>query len=374
MRIIDRYVLRQFIQVFIVCWMSMTGLYVVFDAFTNIDEFLRHGGVFKTMLRYYSFRSVAFFDLISAVLAMIAAMFTMTWIQRHNELTALMAAGISRKRVVKPVVIAAAMVTLLALVNRELFIPGLRGELLKDARDLNGANVFPVTSQYDNQTGIMISGRHKTAQDLRVYQPSFVLPKTIDPQERSLNAVECFWKPANEQHPAGYLFNQVTAPQELLSGPALTLKGETVIYTPISDPQWLQPGQCFVVSATDFEQLSGGGTWWKHTSLPQMIHRAHRPNVFFNGTLRVTIHSRVVQPFLELTLVFLGLPLVMSRENRNMFVSIGLSVLLVVAFVSVSMACQYLGASGLIDAPLGAWLPLMIFVPLAVYMFDQVDR
>ncbi len=374
MLILDRYILRQFIQVFIVCWVSLTGLYVVFDAFANIDEFLRSGGVFKTMLRYYSFRSVAFFDMISSVLAMIAAMFTMTWIQRHNELTALMAAGISRKRVVKPVVIAAMMVTALALINRELFIPKFREELLKNARDLNGTNVFPVTSQYDNQTGIMISGRHKTSKDLRVYQPSFLLPKTLDPQERSLNAVECFWKPADDKHPAGYLFNQVTAPQELLSGPALMLKGEKVIYTPISDPQWVQPGQCFVVSATDFEQLSGGGTWWKHTSLLQMIDRAHRPNVFFNGTLRVTIHSRVVQPILELTLVFLGLPLVLSRENRNMFVAIGLCILLVGLFLSVSMACQYLGSAGLIDAPLGAWLPLMIFVPLAVYMFDQVDR
>ena len=32
---------------------------------------------------------------------MIAAMFTVTWIQRHNELTAPMAAGISRVWVIK---------------------------------------------------------------------------------------------------------------------------------------------------------------------------------------------------------------------------------------------------------------------------------
>ena len=31
MRIIDRYVLRQFVKTFLICYLSMTGLYIVFD-------------------------------------------------------------------------------------------------------------------------------------------------------------------------------------------------------------------------------------------------------------------------------------------------------------------------------------------------------
>ena len=39
MRIIDRYILRQFVQTFLFCFLSLTGLYVVFGAFTNLDSF-----------------------------------------------------------------------------------------------------------------------------------------------------------------------------------------------------------------------------------------------------------------------------------------------------------------------------------------------
>ena len=41
MPIIDRYLLRQYVKTFLICWFSLTGLYVVVDAFSNLDEFLR---------------------------------------------------------------------------------------------------------------------------------------------------------------------------------------------------------------------------------------------------------------------------------------------------------------------------------------------
>ncbi len=66
MRIIDRYVLRQFLQAFVICYISLTGLFVVFDAFANLDEFMRyserHGNLLKVMGEFYSYRAVFFFD------------------------------------------------------------------------------------------------------------------------------------------------------------------------------------------------------------------------------------------------------------------------------------------------------------------------
>ena len=40
MRIIDRYLLRQFLHTFVICFLSLTGLYIVFDAFTNLEAFM----------------------------------------------------------------------------------------------------------------------------------------------------------------------------------------------------------------------------------------------------------------------------------------------------------------------------------------------
>src|SRR5208337_2388619 len=108
MTIIDRYLLRQFLQNFVICFLSLMGVYVIFDAFTNLEAFMALGNgsglkLMKIIGAYYSFQSLLFFDRASALLVLMSAMFTMAWIQRHHEMTAIMAAGISRIRVVTPV-------------------------------------------------------------------------------------------------------------------------------------------------------------------------------------------------------------------------------------------------------------------------------
>ena len=124
MCIIDRYLLRQFVQTFLICFLSLTGLYIVFDVFSNLDQFIRcghkAGGVLPFMAHYYQNRWLLIFDLTSGTLAMISAMFTLAWIQRHNEMTALMSAGVSRFRVLVPIIGAVAAVSLLSAASREL--------------------------------------------------------------------------------------------------------------------------------------------------------------------------------------------------------------------------------------------------------------
>ena len=70
-----------------------------------------------------------------------------------------------------------------------------------------------------------------------------------------------------------------------------------------------------------------------------------------------------------MTLLFLGLPLVLTRENRNVFIAIGLCVMVGSIFVLTTIALQAFGTNYLISAAsLAAWAPLMIFVPVAVGM------
>ena len=162
MKIIDRYLLRQFIHVFVICFISLTGLYVVLDAFSHLDDFLRfsekEGTLLGVLADYYFYKSIGFFERLSGVISLIAAMFTVTWIQRHNELTALMAAGLSRVRIVKPVIIACIALALLTAVGREVIIPRFRAQLSRDARDLSGDQAQQFRPRHDNQTNILLRG------------------------------------------------------------------------------------------------------------------------------------------------------------------------------------------------------------------------
>ena len=112
---IDRYIVTEFLRVFLICFVTFMGLFVVADFVNNLDELLRHGkshgGLLNVMLGYYGPKVPWFFNLIGRVVALIAAVFAITSLQRNNELAAMMAAGVSRWRIVKPLVVCAGIVT-----------------------------------------------------------------------------------------------------------------------------------------------------------------------------------------------------------------------------------------------------------------------
>ena len=100
MCIIDRYLLRKFVQTFLICSLSLFGLFVLIEVSANLEKFVHcgknAGGVLPFIVHYYLYKSILFFEKTSGLLTLVSAMFTVSWIQRNNEMTALMAAGIPR--------------------------------------------------------------------------------------------------------------------------------------------------------------------------------------------------------------------------------------------------------------------------------------
>jgi lipopolysaccharide export system permease protein len=372
MHIIDRYMLRQFLKVFVICFLSLTGLFVVIDGFGNLEEFISYSknsgnGLLAVMGKYYAYRTLWFFDRTSGILALIAAMFTVTWIQRHNELTALQAAGIGKGRVVKPIVIAALIVAALAVLNRETIIPAVSENLSRSAQDLGGSAGKTVQMKRDVDTDITLHGQKTFADKQRIHLPSFHLPSTLDEHGAQLAAEDAFFLPAKGEIPSGYLLVDVKRPRGLDRQKSLFIGERPIVFTPV-DVDWLKPGEVFVVSSVSFEQLAGGSSWWQYESIWGLIRGLRSPSADFGANVRVAIHSRLVQPFLDGTLLLMGLPLVLARGNRNIFLAIGLCSAVVIGFMSLVLGCQYLGSSYLISPALAAWLPLMLSAPIAAGM------
>ena len=53
------------------------------------------------------------------------------------------------------------------------------------------------------------------------------------------------------------------------------------------------------------------------------------PSLNFQSDVRVEIHARLVRPLLDMTLLFLGLPLIVARESRNVFIAMGICMALI---------------------------------------------
>lgn len=371
MNIIDRYMLRQFFKTFLICFLSLMGLYVVIECSTNMEEFLRcgekMGGVLKLIGRFYSYRTFAFFDHLNSVLVLISVMFTVSWLQRYNEMTALMAAGVSRIRVVMPLIVAAVIVSLLAAANREFIIPRFRDELSRQPKDLIGDHAQTVLAKIDNQTDVLIGGKATYAVDKRIEQPNFRMPLPLKQYGKQVQAENAYYKPPQGDRPGGYLFDKVREPKHLDTRPSLLWAGRPVLITPHDRPEWLKPDQCFIASDLDFDQFTGGSGFKQFSSTAQLIAGLNNSSVGYGADVRVAVHARIVQPFLDITLLFLGLPLVARRESHNVFLAIGMCIGITSVFLLTVFTLRYLGGSStLINPALAAWLPLIIFIPPAV--------
>lgn len=374
--IIDRYMLRQFIQTFAICFVSLTGLYIVFDAFTNLEKFIECAeknqiGLFPLIAGFYAYRVLFFFDLTAGMLALTAAMFTITWIQRHNEMTALMAAGISRIRVAMPVIMAAAVVALIGTANRELVMPHYRFELLRTPYDLLGKKGMAMEPRMDGVTGIYINGNKTVATQRKIIGPSFVFTGVFADYCEEIAAREAYYRKAENGLPAGYYLKRVRRPKDIDEMESLVVDEQPVVVTSHDKPDLLKPGECFIASGVDLDMIITDGAY---ASTPELIQSLRNPSLDLGPDVETVIHSRIVHPFSDLTLLFLGLPLVLTRDNRNVFVAIGFCVAVVSIFVLMTMSMQALAANYLISPHFAAWAPLFIFVPVAVWLGHRMIR
>lgn len=374
MQIFDRYLLRIFLKVLLVCFVSMTGLYIVIDGFGNLDEFLKYSEQQgpRVLFDYYSARVPWVFNLVGGLFTLVAAMFTVTWLQRTNELTALQAAGIPTKRIIKPIIVAALGVSVFGVLNRELLIPSVRPRLIRNAQDWLGdqaRNVEPVT---DNQTDILIGGRSSYANEQRIAEPTFTLHRQWGQFGHQISAANAYYEVATDGRPGGYRLKDVTEPSDHADLPSAFDEGQPIILSPL-DTKWLAEDELFVASEVSFPHLAGGNLWRELGSTSELITSLRNPSFDFGLRPRVMIHARFVQPFLDMTLFFLGLPLVLSRQNRNIFLAAGWCVLIVIAYFVVVIVCQALGDSGFLLSPaLAAWCPLIILAPIATAMSHPI--
>jgi len=376
MPIIDRYIIASFLKIFLICFFSFSGLFVIIDAFTNLEEFLKMGkrGNGQTaILGYYGPRVLQFFDRTAPLIALVAAIFTCAMMQRSNEITAIAAAGISKRRIAKPIFLATLVIVVLGALNREVGLPTFRNQLAMNPQDLSAGKGRSFGLTVDPHTGIAIRGKEVMPINQTIEAPEFTLPlKLAAPDENRISAGDGEYLIADENHPNGYLLSHVAEWGDGTSSRASD--GETVVFQP-ADYDWLGQDQIFVASKYDTLRLAFPKELIRNASLSEMIRESREPTSSWSNQHRVDIHWRVLQPIFDMTILLIGLPLVISRGERNLFVSAGICLTVVMLMILVVIASQSLGASRILSpASLAAWLPLIIFLPVAAVTFRMLDR
>ena len=379
MTIFDRYILRSFLKTYCLWFFCFIGIYIIFDLFTKTDGFIRAGenvvGTLSLIARYYMVQSLPFFDKISPVLCLTSAIITIAMFMRNNELVPVLAAGIPYLRVIKPIIFAVFFLTLGTAISREFLLPHFLDVLQKDPAKYTQDFGTEVNAATDHQSGIQIYGERAYSAEKRLFSPTIVLlNKSLTIHGKNISAGNAYFLPKTEKHPAGYLLKEIQQPKELLTSPSLVLEegGQTIIITP-KDAPWLAEDECFVVSNIPFGYLATNEAWRGYASTWEYIMAIRHQSLDLGKDIDSVIHSRVTQPFLDMTLLFIGLPIILRRGDRNVFKALGIVALLVGFFMLIQFTSLFFGRNS--EMPiLGAWFPLFLFVPIAVYLYRNIDK
>jgi lipopolysaccharide export system permease protein len=391
MRILDRERFWAFTKAYCICFIALVGLYVVIDAFTNIDEFSEVSEstveLFRNMGWYYLIKMSMFYDRLCGVITMMAAIFTVTWMQKNNELLAMLAAGISTRRVIRPVLVSAVIVSSFAVVNQELIMPRIAEDLQKSPDD-DGVRKVMVTTRRDTRDITLSGGGMADRAFKTVINFSATIPVSVAEELLEVQADQARYIPKDANTPlkGGWLMHGarlVTPPSSEEYKKTLVrldnLNGFPKPMTVNAAKQSVEatgplPGEIYFLN-TDltFEAVTRNRQWYQFANTYDLILALREPYNKPEWTdIEVFLHTRMIRPLASLALLALSLPLVLGGQGRNMFVNLGMSLATSGVFYAVSFMSQYFGTSSAISPELAAWIPLIGFGTLAVARWDTI--
>lgn len=369
MTTLDRMFFANYVRNFAIVLVCLLSLYVVVDLFMNLNDFTKGkagvGDVLVHVGGYYSAQLAVIFDRLAELVTLAAAVFTAAWMQRNNELLPQLSAGVPTRRVIRPILIGVLLTTALAPLNTEFYIPAVAEQLTVSRDDPELRKPSQVKGAFDSN-GDFIEGaqavRRPDAQFRRIEGFEFT-----SSAERGVELIHLTAKVADyippgtpgQAHTGGWMLYTATPEQPPAKLPPNVKPGK-------------EPGQYFVqTNELDYDAVVRGRASYTYASTAELwgvLNKGTSPK----PTLAMAFHQRLVRPLNGLVLAVFGLAVILKDQNRHVFISAGLCLILAVVFSAVVFGAKYLGDQEMLWPALAAWVPVMVFGPLAFVLLDAI--
>jgi lipopolysaccharide export system permease protein len=362
MSIIDRHVARAFLSGYVILMLVGVGLYVLTDVLLNADEFTEDASlpfleVLRLMGDYYLCNLPLYYSQLGGPLMAIAAAFTIGMMLRNNELTPLVAAGMPLQRLIVPILACSVILVGVWMANRELLLPKLAHKVARKHDDIVGQRTRGVRCARDNNNAILIAAsfypRQARLEGLFIIEP--------DAQGQPQNLIQADAANYDEQRHVWKLERGVRIP--------MYEPGSVDGLGPAIEREYID--ECTFTLTPDELVLRRDSQWADLLSLRQLNALLQSRNLANRPSIDMSRHIRLTQPLLQWTLLLLALPFFLVREPSNVLAAGGKALLVAGAFFAVAFIAQSVVKEETFAA-LIAWIPILLFGPLAVLLLANV--
>ena len=370
MRLLDRYLLRELLVPLGYCLSGFLILWISSDLIGDLgslQEKKLHAG---DIALYYLVKTPEFVVLILPIALLLALLYTLTNHARHNEITAIRAAGVSLWRLCVPYLAVGMAAALVLFTLNEFWVPKS-----VDAADLILARRSPVKNPVGQSK--LLKWGFTNARAGRVWQMAMydsLTGEMLNPKvfsKQSDGAYVLLSAERGIRTRGTWTFYQATEykyPAQANAMPILLLETNVLRCPEFSET--LEEIQSEI-------KISSGNSLTKarRADIPisAIINylRLH-PQPAQAAALYTKLHGRLAAPWTCLVVVLIAVPFGVASGRRNVFVGVASSILICFSFFVLQQFCLALGAGGHMPSWLAGWFPNLAFGSSGLWMTARV--
>jgi lipopolysaccharide export system permease protein len=359
MRLLDRYLLREFLFWLVVLFGAFLVVWIAFDLSFRLHQLQEYHLRGKDVLEYYIFEIPEFIPIALPVSLLLALLTVVTNHARHNEITAMRAAGISLVRVCMPYVLAGFFLSVALLAFNEYFAPSAadkadevlqkRVQRQSQAERHQVQKLLFINSSVGGIGRVWIAPVYNTA-TFQMTRPEVTWP-TNSSSRLQLSATAAVW----------------TNGVWLFTGDVIESLGDIRILktNALAMPQFTETPE-EIQSEITVNKYRSTFTKTRRADIPladivNYLRLNPHPDRKMRNWLFTKLHGRFAGPFACLVVVFVAIPFAAASGRRNVFVGVAASIFIFFAYFVLQQVGLTFGETGWMPSWLGAWFPNLFF-------------
>jgi lipopolysaccharide export system permease protein len=365
LKLLDRYIIRQFILATLVSVVAFLVIFVAIDLMEKLDKFIDRKVTFMKIVDYYINFTPQMISLVLPIALLLGSLFTTGKMSQNNEIIAARSAGMSLYRFMLPFVLLGLIASLGSVYFNGWILPraNARVDAYQRQYDLPGTTSMGPQSNLHLQEGVgeIVVIQNFSFESLRAERVGMYffdphnpikLYRRIDARQMLWDSVKRSWK----------LIDAVERD--------FTNDSSKEVFFPLSDSASLIK---FSFTPTELRERQLKMEELTNTQFARRIELARQAGED-TAHDEVDYYSKYAMSFTALIVVLFGVPFASQKKRGGLAIEFAVAIGIAFAFLSFTKVSQTFGYTGAIDPVLTAWLANIIFTIIAVGVIARVQK
>jgi lipopolysaccharide export system permease protein len=357
---LQRYVQREFLKIFLMCFSGLLAIYFLVEFFQKIGLLLDYPTPFHYKVEYFLLKLPQFVSHITPVAVLVSSLVTLGILNRNRELIAIKSSGIVLYHICYPLVVWALLISTLVFINNEFVVPHTtrKKEFVKNVQ-IKGR---PLRSVF-RQNRIWYYGEGNTILNIQL----------LDPAQQALEGVTLFrFTPSHSR-----LVERVDAVRAAYEdGAWIFFEGTIRTFREdggISAQSFKRKTIPLREKPSDFSKYRENPDAMNFHTLSRYIEKLRRSG-FNPASYVVDLYGKTSIPLISFFISIMAIPFAFrARPSGGIVASLGMSLALGFGYwIILSMGIS-LGHAGKAPPFLAAWAPNLFFFAVGVYLWLNME-